>query len=641
MKDLTTTQVPTTALRDPEKDPVALLYSNVFCNVFCTSSSAVLSMMTHDVHDAPHDVHGAGPPAVPLINPATLFSYSPSELDFLLAELRSAVPGKDQGYYMDIFRRYEQAVYDEILVGRVKGRNLGLVYPQVYMSYEKIKKKLGRFGPRGNQKYWFYWFQNVLPIVRKIKEGYSIPKGKSMFTIAEVIRDLDSKGSSRSYFEQFSDDELFKTPIDMASLKAYINRTRSDVLPEAERLYAQDPKNNKKYLKKIQHNLQYAALILSIAEENDGVLPQQRRRSQFGREYLIGVNLQSASKQVRHAALGDCWSIDIESAALNWKYHVVKLITPDRTWPVLLDYFDRKDSIREELSLRIFDRRENKNDIKRVITAMVFGARLSGSEGWQYLGKDAMGRNKFRAYTAITNLIQDRERRTQLKNDPWLREFDLCQKQMDQIIFEAVRHEPFVEKNKEIFIGEGKSRLQPGKVLAYMYQRSEFDLLSQMCAQIQEYTPNNQILLCCHDGLYTRYKPDLASLQTLVQDTWHEAGIGSEQIRRQRDLSEQWEFELAHKQHMEQEYRLAEEKLGRAIPRPRAFKALFSSKNEDYDAGYDDGTQAYMDPTQDPDAWWERQVLDYKEMSEEERSELDPEYKEQLAIMAPYYKLYR
>ena len=40
MKDLTTTQVPTTALRDPEKDPVALLYSNVFCNVFCTSSSA-------------------------------------------------------------------------------------------------------------------------------------------------------------------------------------------------------------------------------------------------------------------------------------------------------------------------------------------------------------------------------------------------------------------------------------------------------------------------------------------------------------------------------------------------------------------------------------------------------------------------
>lgn len=64
--------IPRTALRNKPLEPVAALYSNVFCMSDC---SAMLS-------DVPINVHDAGGPALPLTNPPTLFSYKPSELDF-------------------------------------------------------------------------------------------------------------------------------------------------------------------------------------------------------------------------------------------------------------------------------------------------------------------------------------------------------------------------------------------------------------------------------------------------------------------------------------------------------------------------------------------------------------------------------
>lgn len=59
--------------------------------------------------------------------------------------------------------------------------------------------------------------------------------------------------------------------------------------------------------------------ILRIAQLNNGVLPQLKEKSDFGRNYYKNLSVQNISKRVREAFLGDCWEYDCKSCSASWK----------------------------------------------------------------------------------------------------------------------------------------------------------------------------------------------------------------------------------------------------------------------------------------------------------------------------------
>lgn len=527
--------------------------------------------------------------------------YSPDEVERLVVLLGVVNPGKTRAYYLNHIYKYDRVVYAAVQQSRVQGRNFNITYPQVLVSYMSLRDQLGRYGCRTKQHYWWDLFQTHSPLLKKVssvKSGYSYIGGRSMDTIAELTVAQSVRTSTQQFFREINAKDLWHTPIDLQSLQAYITKTLMRDLPDAERDLESDPSlGNRNHRDQIQYNLNYALAIQAIAEENGGQLPQQKRLSPFGRMYFSGINLQTAPRRVRHAALGTCWNLDIESAALSWKYEMVQGIETrtKHRWPAIIEYFDSKQRLRTQLCQWVFGDNypNNMMIIKQAITAIGFGARATMG-GWQFVCETATGEKRYRPYTALTEIVHSRQHRQRLLEHHWFMEFVREQQKMDHMIYEEARKEPFSQR--DIF-KNARGKVIPSKVLSYMYQKNEFLLLTAMIDRIELDQPNNPVLLPCHDGIYVKYKPNIANLQALVSDTWREAHVGYEHIQAEQNTIEQDEFARAHKEHIHYEYAQADEILGRHIPRPRPLDLARGRKhNEEFDSGYDLGTQAYENP---------------------------------------------
>jgi DNA polymerase III delta prime subunit len=66
-------------------------------------------------------------------------------------------------------------------------------------------------------------------------------------------------------------------------------------------------------------NARHAMCILRIAQLNNGVLPQKKKHSEFGRTYYEGHSVQSVHKTLREAMLGNSFEYDINSSVISWK----------------------------------------------------------------------------------------------------------------------------------------------------------------------------------------------------------------------------------------------------------------------------------------------------------------------------------
>ena len=62
-----------------------------------------------------------------------------------------------------------------------------------------------------------------------------------------------------------------------------------------------------------------AEYILRIAQLNNGQLPQLKFKSDFGRNYYKNLSVQTVSKRLREAFLGDSWEYDCKSCSASWK----------------------------------------------------------------------------------------------------------------------------------------------------------------------------------------------------------------------------------------------------------------------------------------------------------------------------------
>jgi hypothetical protein len=483
--------------------------------------------------------------------------------------------------YERIAEDYIQYTSGLILKGLAQQQDLAhLEDMRFYIEWDLLRRSFPRYGPVNNQKYWFDWLNEHFPLLFSLEKGSNalgkLTLAKSVFSVEQLINEVKDV----SKYIQTANPEatgMWSTPVDVKSLRNYIqdceHRTGSH-----------------RYLGTLQANIAQAQLIIASLDK-DNILHQQVKHSEYGRYYFLGLNLQSAPKLVRRAALGDCHQYDISSSVFVWKYDVIKAIEQELGERIVLrytlDYIDYKKTQRKRLAQLTFGNTYDSsiNIIKKAITAIGFGARATGGGYIDERGQWCQN--------SIAGIIHDREHRERFLEDDFVKGFIEEQTLINDKLC------AYTQQNSQIpdCVRTEKGRVNKNKLVSYLYQQAESELLAAMidCVDFE----SNQVLLITHDGFYTRKPVDLQLLRHQVKQLWPTAKIDHEEIRafQFNKLEENPE----HAAHMRWEYEQVALKLGKTLaevlpPKQRFNPRTYTTTNEDYSGGYDDGTQAYQEP---------------------------------------------
>ena len=437
--------------------------------------------------------------------------YNPSAVADLAIDQLSAKPRRA----LKAAEEYHKAIVDELRYGYYVLSNMDQVNKNQYpFSIKRVRDRLGRYSSKN--LYWWDWLHKTFPLVKIIKKGNNIQGAVSMvepqIPLEIILASKDAKAVVRAIYSAHDlNSELAFAPINSYSLENYILATT-----------AENSDN-----KTIQANLRDAKTILMIAQECNGELPQIVNHSAFGRTYYRGINLQSVHKTVRHAALGSCYSVDIDSSVINWKYSVVPF---NQQLTYTRELITDKNRVRKHLAKIVFGNTTEYSikTIKRVITAISFGAKESGKSF--YFNKKWTPNNGEPKYisSSVDTIIKSPENRKILFRDPWMKSFMLEQKQINDFIYKdltAALKEGEIAEHKVSELRSAAGRISPAKFIAWAYQHSE----QQVMAEILKWS-RSQPLLQVHDGVYFSTKPDMASMQTILQDHWPLATLSIETI---------------------------------------------------------------------------------------------------------------
>lgn len=273
------------------------------------------------------------------------------------------------------------------------------------------------------------------------------------------------------------------TPIDTESLSNFID---NEVYLHAKSTDASERERHKK-------NIARAALILSRAELNGGVLRQEISTSEWPRHYLTGINLQNNTRsEVRDAALGRCYKYDINSSAFAFKATVVEEYCAqngiDYKPTAMRQLLQDKRGVRNMLAYDVFKSTQTTAEhklamIKDCITSMGFGA-------------------TFGTHGAIKDIIWHAEDRTRFETHSWVQQFRVEQDLFSEIVRKTYDRK-WVKANLPAAL-KG-TRYSQSKLEAYLYAQFETALMTA----IQQAIGAENILLWVHDCVYTRQRVDL------------------------------------------------------------------------------------------------------------------------------------
>jgi len=451
------------------------------------------------------------------------------------------------------------------------------------VSFKQIRDQLGRYGARGQEQYWFDWFQKHHALLQPVIRGTNFGRNKrGSLTMIKNTREIQSMlelNSSeeifQSYYGNVPQDQLDYVTVDLDSLAAYIEHNH-----DTQR-YAV---NNPQHLSRLKQNAQQALLILTLAAHNQGRLPQHRSVSQFGRLYYQGPNLQSTAKIVRHAALGRCYQYDIEASVFTWKLDMVKDFQPTIKLPETLDYLDYKQHHRQRLAELIFGNHSDYsvNTVKQVITAVGFGARTTNAVGWYHNGQWTT--------TAIRDIIKSTELIDRLFADQWFSAFVTEQTLMSQLIFDHVKD---LVKDQD-FLLTSSGRLSRNRTISYCYQQAEAMIVKRLEKALK--AQDNRIELLCHDGFYTKTRADVVDLRYELQQYLPHGRLEEIAHTAFKYAPDSVIEEAQHRARIQQEEQQVAALLNIPLHQPRALPKPKNQRNEEYDSGYDDGTRAYLPP---------------------------------------------
>lgn len=424
-----------------------------------------------------------------------------------------------------IAEKYITTVIQHIIIGQTRARTDQSALNQFPISTRALMDECGRYGKP--QKYWFPLLHKHFPMFKVITQGSNL-KGEQTVATTDIPLDILIAGQDvGAIFKKQYADVNFEDP------------TQYDIAPI-------NIKNLENFISKStnQTHTATAKLILLIAQATGGNLPMVIHESSFGRKYYRGTNLQSCAKVVREAALGPCWSVDIENAVVNWKYSMMSKET-QHNLTYTREYIQDKNRIRKQLAELVFGNTEKHsiNTIKQIMTAVGFGAR--GETNCWY-------RNSTGAWTqgSISEILYSKELRNRLFSDEWMSRFMVEQDHMNKALEQDLRPEFQANaKLKQMVLTESGKRISVQKMIALAYQHAERTVMMK----IDEWANAQQILLV-HDGAYYRTRPDIASMQTVLRDLLPEAKLEMLQI-------DSWKPAIVenkdHLEHIRQEERAA------------------------------------------------------------------------------------
>lgn len=422
------------------------------------------------------------------------------------------------------------------------------------VSLEKLStKEHGEYRFNGNRGYWADFLRPLFFTVgmsgsnlnKRMSTITLTPLAKEILFGAGITDDVTPRMAEKllqqspldvymEFHNNYKSKNLttIKTPIDLDSLTAYIDYTTAQIatldsskqklkqlllstLTHAKLIkqMAQGYVDYKfmQQLEKYQHDT--TITDETWAEVYDSITPmlvQASFVSDFGRTYTSGVNLQSAPKEVRIAAIGASYHYDISASVYAWKNDLVRKIS-DFTPSYTLEYLDTKNQFRKHIATIVFpDAMESGIDwkkeaaikqAKQILTAIGFGATAS-SPGW-------VGKNGKYAPSAIKQLCRDTDSFNRLIADPEFSSFINEQKQISKILVEYYNRTCVANDNINT----------PAKKVAYLYQQHEAELMKQVIVLAKQKTPGLEVKLQVHDALYTNMKIDLDTFTT-VQEKW-------------------------------------------------------------------------------------------------------------------------
>lgn len=517
-----------------------------------------------------------------------------------------------RGQFIDLVQKYIDAVKQQAITGILLATGDQLEQNQIPLDLVKLRADCGKYGVP--QRYWYDWFVQHAPLFYIEKKGNNLTGKRTMVKLAMDI-DLDilvADSNPKDLFETIYKDyyeDIFNpnvvdwVPIDMRSLKAYLddNRSRQAVA-------------NSDMLIKLKSNHKEANLIYKIAQFTQQMkqvdnrvivgLPQIIVESPFGRKYYRGPNLQNVSKEVRKAALGRSHQYDINASVFAWKLTVVRELAPELDTTYTLEYLDYKDAIRRKLAKVLFADKNYKLDsklkyVKQIMTAIGFGATGATATAW----KTENGTWK---KSALNEIIKSREELNNFLADPWMTNFLKEQIAINNKIFE------WAKINCDLShpgLYSDRGGLRKNAVISMLYQQSERNIIEQ-CMDI---AGRDNVLLLCHDAIYTRYPVKLVELKSKLREFSNYTTIDHEEIRA-------WAYDdtSEHYSRMkEQELKALEWARSRGVPVETTEEQIERKYNqslvkhhrrmsEDYSTedgrDFDNGTRLYTryDPELDP-----------------------------------------
>jgi hypothetical protein len=485
-----------------------------------------------------------------------------------------------------ILDQYFEAVSRGMIEGIIQARHDQLLFNTCPIRWSRLRRAIPRYN---RQYYWLDWLHANYPLVKIIAKGSNLTEN----TMVTPLHNPDWKEDMQNalspfelfdfYFGDMNLDQLLDpqqvawVEIDLRSLESFI------LANEATVARTNQHRRNHAQATRIVKILSVIEQLQQNHPEIPFALPQVIKESEFGRQFLQGINLQTASKEVRHACLGRCYEYDIDASVFSWKLDLAHKIDDSRKFPATLDYLDYKDSIRRRLANEIFENLGSEawrtGIIKRAITAISFGARATNAI-W-------MGKNGEWQKTSLRDIIVDGSRLQRFLQDRWVREFVQEQTAMTDLIFAQVRTEPEIAERSILKTERGA--LSKNKTISWLYQHSERCIIEKL----MKIAEPSEILLLCHDAFYTRKSARLIDLRECMR----EENIYST-IKEQHHRGWSFHDDQAHHDHIIQEEELAHKINGKLFNRRqielRYFhvqKFLQHSRNHTVEQEYDNGNR--------------------------------------------------
>lgn len=422
-----------------------------------------------------------------------------------------AIPKAFTDKFPDLKAEKAQKLFDRYVhtvCGALARQAAFLADDQAQVSLDALINRCGEFQYQ-NKRYWVWnEFKDIYPFITVLDKGSNLKGRNTTVTISDkTIRKLLDYVSDDALVREMFEDAAQSAgnpewiDVDLNNLQNYIDNTEYDLTHSAAG-------KSDEWIGKVRRNSYQASLVHRIAANLGGKYPQYANPSAFGRTYYRGLSIQTMSKQVRAAVLGEHFQYDLSAAIYGIKLAIISGIVGkpkerhvenrlDGLFTYTKEYLREKDAIRQRLADQCLTETPinaagKLRLVKQAITAIGFGAKTDTAL-W-YDGHP----------TALADIIRNKADRERFLKDKFVLNFIVEQDELtDAIILHLKRVGQFDPIKQAIKGAKNTKRITDAHILAYVFQHYETNLMNDIVAIAQAEMP---VMARIHDAFITNNK---------------------------------------------------------------------------------------------------------------------------------------